>query len=69
MANSADLDQLASSDIIMSRADNPVKNGRNFPREIPNRSPNINAHIKFGENPFRFTQNNVGKSPQYQCTY
>ena len=41
----------------MSRADNSVKNWRNSP--ISNPKPdlhNINAHIKFGENPLMFTQ-------------
>ena len=41
----------------VSRADNAVKIWRNLP--ISNPKPdlhNINAHIKFGENPLMFTQ-------------
>ena len=41
----------------MSWADNSVKNWQNLP--ISNPKPdlhNINAYIKFGENPFIFTQ-------------
>ena len=41
----------------VSRADNSVKNWRNLP--ISNPKPdldNINAHIKFGENPLLFTR-------------
>ena len=41
----------------VSRAGNSVKNWQNFP--ISNPKPdlhNINAHIKFGENPLIFTQ-------------
>ena len=44
--------------MCVSRADNSVKICRNLP--ISNPKPdlhNINAHIKFGENPLMFTKN------------
>ena len=41
----------------MSRVDNYVKNWQNWPMNNPKPDlHNINAHIKFGENPLRFTQ-------------
>ena len=41
----------------VSRADNSVKIGQNLPISNPKRNiHNINAHIKFGENPLLFTQ-------------
>ena len=41
----------------MSWADNIVKNWQNLPMSNPDPDiHNINAHIKFGEDPLRFTE-------------
>ena len=43
--------------IIVSQADNSVKHWQNLPISNPKTDfHNINAHIKFGENPLMFTQ-------------
>ena len=43
--------------IIISKADNSIKNWRNLSMSNPNPDlHNIKAHIKYGKNPLRFTQ-------------